>query len=140
MTGAVSRMDLHAIHAAAELAVRARRAVRDVVARANGRCELWPAYVPASTEPRRRSPHGHAMPANLLLLCDRCARWVDRNPVDARLAGLTVQHPDDPEQMPVWLRGSWWLLTVAGAPTRLPRADTPLLPRWVGHHPPRGGA
>lgn len=68
--------------------------------------------------------------ANLLLLCGSgttgCHGWVESNRFAARAVGLLVSQRADPAQVPVLLRGGWWLLTEEGRAVPVdPPSDAP---------------
>lgn len=54
-------------------------------------------------------------PANLLLLCNECHLWVERNRTEAYEQGWLVRREHDPVKSPVWLAGrGFCFLTIHG--------------------------
>ena len=61
-----------------------------------------------------RGGHRHC-PCNGLLLCYVCHPDVHSHPTDARLKGLIVsRHVDFPGEVPLRLRGQWWIASCEG--------------------------
>lgn len=110
----------------------ARTAARN---RGGDRCELCHGTDALEASHRiARSRLGDWCPANILLLDQRCHRWLHSWPDQARAGGWFVDTDDDPTEVPVYLRSAglpwedWYLLDDMGnaAPTDRP----PTLPPW----------
>ena len=101
--------------------------VRDVHARAGGRCERCGTSDSYRWSLHHRKPRGMGgtkdpainSPANILFLCgsgtEGCHGWVESNRQVAYEQGLLVHREDDPDEIPVELRyGTVWLDAVGG--------------------------
>lgn len=94
--------------------------------RANNRCERCTAYAGVEIHHRRPRAMGGSRdpltnsPANGVLLCAWCHRWVESHRTDAMNDGWLLHQGHDPTLVPVLYQGSDWThLTVDGGMSRV---------------------